>query len=1742
MADLAKNERTAVKGSLTRFMNYFNSVKDADDCNLDELHSRLLRCEFLFDKFNTAQLTIEANDIRCDENYDTIHIPEREAFEAKFFKITSQVKKFLFEHTSPPPSTNINNCHTQSHTGINNVALGNIKLPPIILPTFDGKFDQWLFFRDSFTSLIHDNNVLSNVQKFHYLRLSLQGIAAETLRSLEISDANYNVAWNLLQERFENKQLLVNNHIKSLFNLPMLTKESYSGLRLLLDGMQTHINALEALKMPTTHWDVLIIYLISSKFDGVTRRAWETENNSSSGLPTLQQFIDFLKNRCRILDALDQGNNSTNKPVLPPKPKDNQKSFAFVSNQNKCYFCKGEHLIYSCPDFLQKSAIERLNSAKRLQLCVNCLCAGHPTKECRSSGCRKCGQIHHTLLHFQKYEQTFNNQNNTNNNSLQLEQNTSHMSQVENSYDDNHVLQEQSVTLTTNTVNSRSQVLLSTAVVNVLDRFGQPHSCRVLLDNGSQSNFMSQRLCNLLQLSKEKIRLSVTGINQITENIPYRVVTTIQSTITQFERKLSCLILTNITSNIPSLSFDPTILNIPKNISLADPHFNQSGPIDLLIGADTFWDLLCIGQIKLGINLPVMQKTKLGWIISGPILSNNQHISQNSTHCHFTKTSELENKLTKFWELETYKQTKFLSGEELSCEEHFKQNLQRNDDGRFVVAIPLNDAITELGESRTNATKRFLNLERKLDKDSNLKTEYSNFIQEYLDLNHMSLAANQDDNTGFFLPHHAVIKESSTTTKTRVVFDGSAKSTSGLALNDCMMVGPNIQDDLFSILLRFRQHPIVLSADIEKMYRQVLVQNPQRSLQKILWRFNSVNDISVFELNTVTYGTASASFLAIRALQEIGHIYSSKNPIISSIILHDFYVDDLLTGGQTIDEVNLIKTEISSILKQFGFPLRKWRSNEKSIEHDNDDNILSIGQSEPNKTLGLLWNSSFDTLEYTIMKPNFPTKITKRQILSSIAQVFDPLGLLSPVIITAKVILQQLWKLKIGWDESIPMDLHTTWAVYRTQLTNLNNIKIPRHVLGTNSILIQAHGFSDASETGYGACIYIRCTDAFGNCCSNLLCSKTRVAPLKHTTIPRLELCAALLLAELMEKIKNSMNLTFESIFYWSDSTIVLSWIRTSPHLLKVFVANRVSQINNLTDPNVWRYINTTDNPADCLTRGMLPLRLINCELWFHGPNWLTSTPKEWPNHTFNLEQELVETRDITQTLHSTESTENKTFELFTKYSSLSKLVRVFALMQRFKNNSLIKSANRHLRQVGTLSPQELDYSVLKLTKIAQLESFPEDYKSLIKNSSVSSKSKLLQLNPFMDNITNIIRVGGRILNSKYDFDKKHPVVLPPRHPLTLLIARDQHIRLLHAGPQALLASLREKYWPLSGRNLARKIVHDCTTCFRFNAKPEQYIMGNLPASRITPARPFLTTGLDYAGPFLLRDRKGRNFKTSKAYVSLFICFVTKAIHLEVVSDLTTECFLAALKRFMARRGKCSQIFSDNGTNFVGANNELQSFLNNHSFDIETDLANEGINWNFIPPRAPHFGGLWEAGVKSVKYHLKRVVGNASLTYEDFCTVLYQIEACLNSRPLCPLSDDPNDPTSLTPAHFIIGDSLTTTPDANYQEINENRLSRFQRLQQIVQHFWSRWSKEYVTNLQIRTKWKQNFQQNLQVGVLVLSKDDGLPPLKWTLGRVTELYYGPDGIVRTVSIRTATGIFKRPVVKICVFPKQSDLY
>ncbi|XP_023310042.1 uncharacterized protein LOC111691441 [Anoplophora glabripennis] len=609
--------------------------------------------------------------------------------------------------------------------------------------------------------------------------------------------------------------------------------------------------------------------------------------------------------------------------------------------QSQYYSCtsKGKRLLNSFRENL-KDEIE-YNRVRELKLCLNCLKSGHFVTRCRIKAlCNKCNGKHNTLLHHEAIEQG------------------------ENSKGSDAV-----VTLSSF---SSNMVLLSTVSLEVLDKTGKPRLIRAVLDCGSQSSYVTSNLVKQLGLPETPIEIKMVGLSCTSTKIESKSQVTVRSRHNNFSTSISCLVIPEITNQLPEFSFNLSQVEIPQHLRLADPQFNKASRVDMLIGADIFWNLLCAAQINLGSNKPVLQKTKFGWIVSGPLGVGGQ---EKFTHCNLSVENDLQRQVCKLWEIENeFSEIRKFSKEEQMCEDHFTKTARQDQDGRFVVSIPLKSCVSLLGESKNRAIRQFQQLEHKFANNIEFKNMYVDFMEEYERMGHMTKVNDKVQiECAYYLPHHGVLRESSETTKLRVVYNASSPTTTGYSFNDLQMVGPTIQSDLITIILRFRQHTYVACADIEKMYRQVLVEERERSLQRIVWRSDTSLPISTFNLNTVTYGTASAPFLAIRCLFELAKLYENECPEVVNIIRHDMYVDDVITGSDSLESLQQNCVGLLNILERGQFFLRKWISNSEKVLEGIDKSRWSSSskgfgkeEEEKSKTLGLMWLPQSDQLSYDI--------------------------------------------------------------------------------------------------------------------------------------------------------------------------------------------------------------------------------------------------------------------------------------------------------------------------------------------------------------------------------------------------------------------------------------------------------------------------------------------------------------------------------------------------------------------------------------------------------------------------------------------------------------------------------------------------------------------------------------------------------------------------------------------------------
>ncbi|XP_063618245.1 uncharacterized protein LOC134791133 [Cydia splendana] len=1211
-----------------------------------------------------------------------------------------------------------------------------------------------------------------------------------------------------------------------------------------------------------------------------------------------------------------------------------------------------------------------------------------------ATSCRICKRKHHSLLHPKDVSTSTANPKSV----VQAAET--------GSGEATHIVTENTQNESTPTVNCfatgivKDEVLLATALVKAESKTGDYQVIRAFIDPGSQSSFVTEAVVQALGLKKVPTKSSITGLGgEPTSAVPkYTVDLTIQSLVDPaFKIVVKPYVLNKVTNYLPGKQATVPEWLKQKQLTLADPTYNRPNKIDVLFGGEVYCQILTDGVLKGPKGFPLLQCTTLGWIISGPDGSTSTNDSVTVLH---TQVNE-DDMLKRFWEMEAEPKvhSRLFTTEEQRCEDFFASTTVRDQQGRYVVKLPFRDDPTCKGNSRKIAVKRLHSLERKFEKDSTLKARYTEVIKEYEQLGHMKPVTEQDHKKeeAIYLPHHAVIREDKSTTKVRVVLDASSKYEDGISLNDQLMTGPTLQPELRHLILRWRQYPVCLVADIVKMYRMVRVANEDTDFQRIVWRDNAENEIKDYKLLTVTFGTASAPYLAVKARNQVACDHREQYPIAAPRVHQEFYMDDLMTGCQTEDEGLQLYHEMKGLLNEGGFVLQKWASNKKelskqinrregeNLENKEEKSNLEIKTDNITKILGLTWNRDDDEFQYSVKLPPLSPPATKRKIISDVSRLFDPLGWLAPCVIAAKMFIQRLWLAGIGWDEEPPSDILQDWLTYREQLAHLIDFRIPRWLhTHADDTLHELHGFCDASNAAYAAVVYLRVVDSTGNIHVALVTAKTRVSPVKQVSIPRLELCGAVLVAKLLAEVAEVMKIPKPNIRAWTDSTVVLAWLNKHPSSWKTFVANRVAEILNTMDSAQWSHIRTKENPADCASRGMQPAELKEHDLWKFGPKLLHDKVIQYAkpkNNDTNLEQAARVHVGIVEE------------EFWNKYSSLNRLIRVVAYCRRF----LRKRDSTQNNQVNTryLQKWEMDEAALICVKKCQNAEFKNEIEEINKSGYISSKtSKIRSLTPFLEN--GILRVGGRLQNASELEIAKHPIILPYDSHLTKLIVADAHERTLHGDQRAMLNYLKSAYWIVRAKDLVKQHIHKCVRCIRQKAKIQTQLMGALPSARVTPGRAFIRSGVDYAGPINLRTSKGRGHHSYKGYVCLFICMVTKAIHLEVVSELTSRGFLEAFKRFTSRRGRCLEIYSDNGTNFVGAAKELKDLFNAEKSamvqEIAESLALNGTTWHFIPPKSPNFGGLWEAGIKSTKYHIKRVIGESTLTYEEMATLLSQIE------------------------------------------------------------------------------------------------------------------------------------------------------
>ncbi|GFV94035.1 integrase catalytic domain-containing protein [Trichonephila clavipes] len=597
---------------------------------------------------------------------------------------------------------------------------------------------------------------------------------------------------------------------------------------------------------------------------------------------------------------------------------------------------------------------------------------------------------------------------------------------------------------------------------------------KVILDSGSTSNFLTRSLCDLIGLKKYKTNVSVSRLNKTVIPIDSRVSVSISNKEGSYIKTLDFFLVPTITEDlVPTTKIDFNLNNIP-NLKLADKNFNIPERVQMLLGAEVFYELMLPGQFKMEGSNVIFQNTVFGFIIFGSTSAD----AKGKEHCGFIQAADnLEHSIKKFWEIENVEIDYIKTSELDICEDHFKNTHSRDDQGRYRVAMPLKEDPSCLDESKTTAIQRLNSLWKRLSGGKEYLSLYEKFSQEYEDLGHMREIKADGSGVSFYMPHHGVYCPEKSTTKLRTVFNASSPSTSRKSLNSIQFNGRLVQEDLFSIMVRFRKHKYAFTTDIEKMFRMINIHPEQTCLQRILWKKGIGEPIKMYELTTVTYGTVSAPYLATRTLKQLAMDEANNFSLAAPAVLSDCYMDDILSGSESIEVVIELQHQLIEMFKTAGMHLHKWCGNLPEITSNLQE--YAFLESDETKALGIIWNPKLDCFLFRIEQQR-PTSFTKRMVLSTIARIFDPLGLLGPIITRAKIFMQRLWLLELGWSDELPFKEEKEWHRFINSLEAMNNISIDRCIVNHRAESIELHAFSDASEKAYGSSIYLKSISALG--------------------------------------------------------------------------------------------------------------------------------------------------------------------------------------------------------------------------------------------------------------------------------------------------------------------------------------------------------------------------------------------------------------------------------------------------------------------------------------------------------------------------------------------------------------------------------------------------------------------------------------------------------------------------------------
>ncbi|XP_038153297.1 uncharacterized protein LOC119791326 [Cyprinodon tularosa] len=1226
------------------------------------------------------------------------------------------------------------------------------------------------------------------------------------------------------------------------------------------------------------------------------------------------------------------------------------------------------------------------------------------------------------------------------------------------------------------------------------------------------------------------------------------------------------------------------------------PELDPQAPIMVLLGRDIIRIHKVRRQINGPHNSPYAQKLDLGWVIVGNICLGNVHkpttvstyytnTLENGRHSVFgpcpnryvVKEKWYGSKATPVYVegptsegcggdlgYDVFQQTREddkigPSVEDLLFLKSMEQGVYKDEDNSWVAPLPFRQPRPRLPNNRSQAVDRLSSLRRSFNKKPEMKDHFMSFMEKIFQNGHAEEAPPlEKDEECWFLPSFGVYHPKKPG-QIRVVFDSSAQHK-GVSLNQVLLTGPDLNNSLLGVLIRFRKDSIAITGDIQQMFHCFVVRPDDRNFLRFLWYRDNIleNDITEYRMKVHVFGNSPSPAVAIHCLRraaEEGEREFGKDA--RHFVERDFYVDDglksLPTTGAAID---LLK-RTQSMLACSNLRLHKIASNSREVmeafpveDHASDLKDLDLGvDSLPiQRSLGLCWDLKTDTFLFKVEEEKKP--FTRRGVLSTVNSLYDPLGFVAPVTIQGKALLRELSMETSDWDAPLPSDKKELWDKWRESLKELQNLKIPRpytRVSPSDAQRKELCVFADASDKAIAAVAYLRITDAEGNCHIGFVLGKARLAPRPEQTIPRLELCAAVMAVEMAEIIAAEIDIKCDAVTFYTDSKVVLGYIYNDKRRFYVYVTNRIQRIRRSTQPQQWHYVSTERNPADHATRSVPAARLKDTT-WLTGPMFI-SQPEKTTTRTdvFELvdpEQDKDIRTQVTVLASTTHDGQlgSQRFERFSTWGALSRalscLRHIVCLFKKTSDDSTWSCKGwHHCGRPYTV--EELIQSRNAIIRSVQQETYAEEMECIRTQREIPKNSPLRMLDPFIDE-DGLLRVGGRIQASQLGYEEKRPLIIPGMHHVASLLVKHHHVETQHQGRQFTEGAVRSAgYWIVGAKRCVSSLIFKCITCRKLRGTCAVQKMADLPPDRLSMEPPFTNVGIDAFGPWTISARRTRGgYADDKRWAVLFTCLSTRAIHLEVIESMDSSSFINALRRFLAVRGPVKQIRSDRGTNFIGACKDLGISSNIDNNVVRRYLSEKGCTWTFNPPHSSHMGGAWERMIGITRRILDSMLLQSRpsrLTHEVLTTFMAEVMAIVNNRPLVPVSMDAQDPFILTPATLLTQKSNPhPIPPGKFDDKDMYR-RQWRQVQSLANTFWDRWRKQYLSTLQSRRKWASS-RPNITPGSVVLMRDCQSNRNDWPLGVITQVFPSKDGRVRKVEVkingRDGMKLFLRPVTEV----------